>query len=58
LFGVFYWYIWTVWLPRRNGCTFEEVVETLDDGTAVTKLVQVPVGADPVVTTAQTGGRD
>ena len=40
LFGVLYWYIWTVLLPRRGGYTLEETVETLDDGTNVTKLVR------------------
>ncbi|CEJ62332.1 Putative Amino acid transporter [Penicillium brasilianum] len=40
LFGVLYWYIWTVFLPRRGGYTLEESVETLDDGTNITKLVR------------------
>lgn len=53
LFGVVYWYIWTVWLPRRKGCTLEEVVATLDDGTTVTRLVQVPIGSKLVPTTEQ-----
>lgn len=35
-----YWYIWTVFLPRHGGYTLEEAVETLDDGTNVTKLVR------------------
>jgi hypothetical protein len=51
LFGVLYWYIWTVWKPRRNGYTLEETVATLDDGTIVTKLVQVPIRSKPVPTT-------
>ena len=41
-------------MPRRNGCTLEETVATLDDGTTVTKLVQVPMGSKPVPTTEQT----
>ncbi|KAF1808361.1 amino acid transporter [Eremomyces bilateralis CBS 781.70] len=53
LFGVLYWYIWTVWIPRRNGCTLEETVATLGDGTTVTKLVWVPIGSKPVPTTEQ-----
>jgi len=48
LFGVLYWYIWTVWIPRRNGCTLEEITATLDDGTTVTKLVQTPIGSHAV----------
>jgi hypothetical protein len=40
LFGVLYWYIWTVFLPRRGGYRLEEAVETLDDGTNITKLVR------------------
>ncbi|KAF2815511.1 amino acid transporter [Mytilinidion resinicola] len=51
LFGVLYWYVWTVWLPRRNGCTLEETVATLDDGTTVTQLVHIPIGSKPVPTT-------
>ena len=40
-------------MPSRNGCTLEEVVATLDDGTTVTRLVQVPMGSKPVSTTEQ-----
>jgi hypothetical protein len=50
LFGVLYWYVWTVFIPRRNGCTLEETVDTLDDGTTVTRLVQVPKGSKLVPT--------
>ncbi|KAH8691378.1 putative methionine permease [Talaromyces proteolyticus] len=39
LFGVLYWYIWTVLLPKWGGYTLEEEVEVLDDGTSITKLV-------------------
>lgn len=40
LFGVLYWYVWTVLLPRRGGYSLEEEAEVLDDGTSVTKLVR------------------
>lgn len=45
--------MWTVWIPRRKGCTLEEVEAILDDGTTVTKLVQVPIGSMPVLMTDQ-----
>jgi hypothetical protein len=53
LFGVLYWYVWTIWIPRRNNYSLEETVETLDDGTTVTTLVQVPIGSKLVPTTEQ-----
>ncbi|KAJ5108112.1 hypothetical protein N7456_004787 [Penicillium angulare] len=40
LFGIIYWYVWTVLLPSRGGYKLEEAVETLDDGTPVTRLVR------------------
>jgi hypothetical protein len=39
LFGVIYWYVWTVLLPRWGGYRLEEEVDVLDDGTSITKLV-------------------
>lgn len=57
LFGVAYWYVWTVWKPRRNGCTLEERVEVLKDGTTVTKLVEVP-GRSKVTTMSDVVVRD
>ncbi|KAL1969924.1 hypothetical protein VTN77DRAFT_7433 [Rasamsonia byssochlamydoides] len=39
LFGVLYWYVWTILLPRWGGYTLEEEVEVLDDGTSITKLI-------------------
>jgi hypothetical protein len=51
LFGIGYWYVWTVWIPRRNGCTLEEIDATLDDGTTITRLVHVPIGSKLVSTT-------
>ncbi|KAL3708682.1 low-affinity methionine permease [Talaromyces marneffei ATCC 18224] len=39
LFGIIYWYIWTVLLPRLGNYTLEEETEVLDDGTSITKLV-------------------
>lgn len=41
LFGIIYWYVWTVALPRWRGYHLEEAVEILDDGTSITKLVHV-----------------
>lgn len=44
LFGVAYWYVWTVLLPRWRGYELDEAVEVLEDGTTVTTLVHVPLG--------------
>jgi hypothetical protein len=41
LFGVLYWYIWTVLLPRWGHYKLEEEKEILADGTSITKLVRV-----------------
>lgn len=41
LFGILYWYIAFVALPRWYGYTVDEVVEVLSDGTSITKLVNV-----------------
>lgn len=40
LFGVLYWYIWTVVIPRKGGYKLEEEKEILADGTSVIKLVR------------------
>ncbi|KAJ5561001.1 Amino acid/polyamine transporter I, partial [Penicillium sp. DV-2018c] len=40
LFGVLYWYVWTVLLPRWGGYRLEEEKEILDDGTSIIKLVR------------------
>jgi len=42
LFGVLYWYIWTVLLPQWRGYRLEEVDDILDDGVTITRLVKVP----------------
>ena len=42
VFGLLYWYVWTVAIPKWKGYKLEERVEVLDDGTSVTKLVHVP----------------
>ncbi|KAB5540575.1 putative methionine permease [Coniochaeta sp. 2T2.1] len=42
LFGVLYWYAWTVLLPRLRGYKLEEETDVLDDGVAITRLVKVP----------------
>jgi len=41
IFGVLYWYIWLVALPRFYNYDIEEQVEVLDDGTSITKLVRI-----------------
>ncbi|KAJ5991065.1 hypothetical protein N7522_011272 [Penicillium canescens] len=41
LFGVLYWYIWTVLLPRWGDYKLEEEKEILADGTSIIKLVRV-----------------
>jgi len=48
LFGVIYWYVWTILIPRWKDYNLEEVTEVLDDGTTVTKLVHVPKGTKPI----------
>ncbi|RAK99606.1 putative methionine permease [Aspergillus ibericus CBS 121593] len=40
IFGVLYWYVWTVLLPRWGGYHLEEEDEVLDDGIKITKLVR------------------
>ncbi|CAG8420461.1 unnamed protein product [Penicillium salamii] len=40
IFGILYWYIWTVILPRKGGYKLEEEKEILADGTSIIKLVR------------------
>ncbi|KAH8165056.1 hypothetical protein CIB48_g3194 [Xylaria polymorpha] len=42
VFGVLYWLVWTVILPRLGGYTLEEKEDVLDDGTTITVLARVP----------------
>jgi hypothetical protein len=42
VFGLLYWYVWTIAIPKWKGYRLEEKTEVLDDGTSVTKLVHVP----------------
>ncbi|KAM7212543.1 Amino acid/polyamine transporter I [Rhypophila decipiens] len=42
LFGVLYWAVWTVLMPRWGAYRLEEVADVLDDGTTITRLVKVP----------------
>lgn len=42
MFGVVYWYVWTILLPRWKGYTLEEEDDILDDGVTITRLVKVP----------------
>jgi uncharacterized membrane protein YdbT with pleckstrin-like domain len=44
LFGIVYWYVWTILLPRWKGYKLEEEEEILKDGTTITKLVHIPKG--------------
>ncbi|KIX06073.1 uncharacterized protein Z518_04047 [Rhinocladiella mackenziei CBS 650.93] len=40
IFGVVYWYLWTIALPRYRGYRLEEEADILGDGTTITKLVR------------------
>jgi len=40
VFGVIYWFVWTIALPRYRGYRLEEEADTLGDGTTITKLVR------------------
>jgi hypothetical protein len=39
LFGIGYWFIWTIALPHYRGYTLEEEAAVLEDGTTITRLV-------------------
>jgi len=41
VFGLIYWYLWTILIPKWKGYSLEEEEETLKDGTTITKLVHV-----------------
>lgn len=41
VFGLVYWYIWTVAIPRWRGYRLEEEYVVLKDGTSVTRLIKV-----------------
>ncbi|KAG6999275.1 hypothetical protein G7Y79_00036g072310 [Physcia stellaris] len=41
VFGVIYWYLWTVFIPRLRGYHLEEERAVLPDGTTITELVKV-----------------
>ncbi|KAH9895348.1 amino acid transporter [Xylariomycetidae sp. FL2044] len=43
VFGVLYWFVWTVLLPRIGKYRLEEREDVLDDGTAITVLTRVPL---------------
>ena len=40
IFGVIYWFVWTMALPHYRGYRLEEEADILDDGTSITKLVR------------------
>jgi hypothetical protein len=41
LFGILYWYLCFVAIPKLKGYRVEEEVEVLSDGTSITRLVNV-----------------
>jgi len=43
LFGVLYWLLLTILLPKWGGYRLEETTDILKDGTTVTKIVRVPL---------------
>ncbi|OJJ46753.1 hypothetical protein ASPZODRAFT_97254 [Penicilliopsis zonata CBS 506.65] len=45
VFGIAYWYIWTVLMPSWGGYSLGEEDEMLDDGTRITKLTRLYAGA-------------
>ncbi|ETI28132.1 hypothetical protein G647_00581 [Cladophialophora carrionii CBS 160.54] len=40
VFGVCYWFVWTIALPRYRGYTLEEETGILDEGTTITTLAR------------------
>ncbi len=40
LFGVAYWFVWTIVLPRYRGYRLEEEADILGDGTTINRLVR------------------
>ncbi|EXJ95504.1 hypothetical protein A1O1_00626 [Capronia coronata CBS 617.96] len=40
VFGIGYWFIWTIVLPRYSGYRLEEEADILGDGTTITKLIR------------------
>ncbi|KAJ9607260.1 low-affinity methionine permease [Cladophialophora chaetospira] len=41
IFGVIYWFAWTIALPHYRGERLEEESDILDDGTTITKLIRI-----------------
>ncbi|KAJ3520567.1 hypothetical protein NMY22_g12697 [Coprinellus aureogranulatus] len=44
LFGIAYWYVWAVWLPRKKGYRLEREVVTMEDGVTKTRFRRVGGG--------------
>jgi hypothetical protein len=44
--AIVYWFIWTIAVPRWRGYELKEQLETLDDGTIITKLVKIKSGSE------------
>ncbi|KAJ6576031.1 APC amino acid permease [Mycena vulgaris] len=45
--GVAYWYVWSVWLPKRNGYALKREWTLQDDGVSRFVFVKVPVAPLP-----------
>ena len=43
LIGVVYWYVWCVWLPRRNGYKLEREWVLQGDGVSRCVFRQIPI---------------
>ncbi|PPR03657.1 hypothetical protein CVT24_007771 [Panaeolus cyanescens] len=50
LFGVAYWYLWSVWLPKKNGYKLQRKWVLQDDGVSRSVFKKIPVG--------EVGGQD
>ncbi|KAK3938017.1 amino acid permease-domain-containing protein [Diplogelasinospora grovesii] len=61
LLGLLYWFLWTVLLPRWGDYQLEEVTDSLDDGTIITRVIQTyekPIAPLDVVVTDISGNED
>lgn len=41
LFGIAYWYVWSIWLPRKRGYRLEKQVEVMSDGVSKVRFRKV-----------------
>ncbi|KAE8347658.1 hypothetical protein BDV24DRAFT_170725 [Aspergillus arachidicola] len=58
LFGILYWYIWTVLLPRWGNYQLEEEKGVLEDGTGITKLTYERPSVELAVTVHDVSGHE